>query len=139
MSIVAAMKWIMIVSGILTTTMVYAAIDPQGSIRSTFGETIDGAAAVIVVRNWGALIALVGGMLIYGAFNTAVRPLVLTVAGASKAIFIGLILSHGTRFLGTAGLPVAVDSLMIVLFAWYLAAAPKAAATAPPARMPASV
>jgi hypothetical protein len=64
-------------------------------------------------------------MLIYGAFNAAVRPLVLVIAGASKAVFIGLILSHGSRYLATAGIPVAVDSLMIALFAWYLAAAPR--------------
>ena len=48
--------------------------------------------ADIVVRNWGALIALVGAMLIYGARKPAVRPLTLTVADASKAIFIALVL-----------------------------------------------
>ena len=122
MRIVTAMRWIMLVSGLLTTTMVYAALDPQAAMQSTFGETIDGAAADIVVRSWGALIALVGLMLIYGAFDTAARPLVLGVAGASKLVFIGLVLSHGTRFLGPAALPVAVDSVMVLLFAWYLVA-----------------
>jgi len=79
--IVANMKWVMLISGALTFTMIYAAIAPQAALRSTFGEALDGPLAEIVVRNWGALVALVGAMLIYGAFSPASRPLVLTVAG----------------------------------------------------------
>jgi hypothetical protein len=121
--IVVGIKWIMVVSGILTATMIYAAIAPEAALQSTFGETLDEPVAKIIVRNWGALIALVRGMLIYGAFRPAVRSLVLIVAGASKAIFIALVLSQGTRYLGQqAGVAVGIDSVMIVLFAWYLLA-----------------
>jgi hypothetical protein len=119
--IVANIHRIMIVSGVLTLTMVYAAIAPEAALRSTFGETVTGPAADVVVRNWGALIALMGAMLIYGARKPAVRPLALTVAGASKAIFILLVLSHGGRFLGhQAGIAIGVDLVWVVLFAWYL-------------------
>ena len=45
------MKWIMIVSGALTCTMFYAAIAPQAALRSTFGESLEGPLAEIVVRN----------------------------------------------------------------------------------------
>src|SRR5262245_26483879 len=117
----ARMKWVMLVSGALTCTMVYAAIAPQNSLQSTFGETAEGAVAEIVTRNWGALIALVGAMLIYGAFRPEVRPLVLVVAGVSKLVFIGLVLAEGSRYLGhQAGVAVAVDALMVLLFALYL-------------------
>ena len=45
----------------------------------------------------------------------------LTVAGASKVVFVALVLSHGTQFLGfQAGIAVAVDALWIVIFAIYL-------------------
>lgn len=122
--IVAKMKWIMLVSGALTFTMVYAAIDPEGSLRSTFGETLEGPLAAIIVRNWGALIALVGAMLIYGAFRPESRPLVLAVAGLSKLTFIALIVCSGSQYLGRqAGVAVLVDGLMVLLFAWYLVAA----------------
>src|SRR5262245_58859028 len=97
--LVANMKWIMIVSGLLTCTMVYSAVAPHAALRSTFGDSLEGPLAEIVVRNWGALIALVGGMLIYGAYHPPVRPLVLTVAGLSKVIFIGLIATHGVQYL----------------------------------------
>ena len=117
----AYIKWIMLVSGALTCTMVYAAIAPQAMLQSTFGETLEGPLADLVVRNWGVLIFLVGAMLIYGAFTPAVRPLVLTVAAVSKLTFIGLVLSNGERYLGgQAGISIAVDGVMIVVFVVYL-------------------
>ena len=66
-------RWIMIASGVLTTTMLQAVIAPEAALRSTFGESLSGPLAEIVVRNWGVLIALIGGMLIYGAFNPPVQ------------------------------------------------------------------
>jgi hypothetical protein len=119
--IIANMKLIMLVSGALTCTMVYAAIAPQAALRSTFGVTLESPLAEIVVRNWGALIALVGVMLIYGAFNPPVRPLVLTVAGISKVFFIGLVLTYGTQYIGQQlGVSIAVDAVMVMLFTGYL-------------------
>ena len=121
--IVSSMKWIMLLSGVLTSTMIYAAIAPDAALQSTFGETLTGPLAQIVVRNWGALIALIGAMLIYGAFNPVSRPLVLTVAGISKAVFIGLVLTLGDYLGRQAGVAVVIDAVMIALFVWYLVAA----------------
>ena len=120
--IVTRSKAITLTAGVLTSTMVFAAIAPQAALQSTFGETLEGPVAEIVVRNWGALIALIGGMLIYGAYHPASRPLILTVAGVSKAIFIALVLAHGAAFLDNqAGIAVAVDSAFVVLFAVIIA------------------
>ena len=105
-----SIKWIMLVSGVLTCTMVYAAIAPRAMLQSTFGESLEGPLADLVVRNWGALIFIVGAMLIYGAFTPPVRPLVLIVAAASKSIFIALVLSHGGRY--RAGRPASRLPLM---------------------------
>jgi hypothetical protein len=110
----------MLLAGVLTCTMLYAAVAPQAALRATFGETLEGPLAEIVVRNWGALITLVGAMLIYGAFNPASRPLVLTVAGISKLVFIGLVLAQGAKYLGTAGVALAIDLALVTLFALYL-------------------
>jgi hypothetical protein len=42
----------------------------------------------------------------------------LTVAGLGKAIFIGLVLAYGRQYLaGQAGLVIAIDLVMVVLFA----------------------
>lgn len=121
--IIGNFKWVMVASGALTCTMIYAAFAPQAALTATFGETLQGPLAEIVVRNWGALISLVGLMLIYGAFNVSVRPLVLVVAGTSKLIFIALVLAQGSRFLGQqAGIAIAVDAVWVALFAAYLLA-----------------
>ena len=127
--VVANIKWIMLAAGVLTCTMIYAAIAPQAALRGTFGETLDGPLAEIVVRNWAVLITLIGAMLIYGAYHAAVRPLVLAVAALSKLVFIALVLAQGSRYLGQqAGIAIAVDAVWVVLFGLYLAAARNARA-----------
>src|SRR4029079_14195859 len=90
--IVLRIKGIMLTAGVLTSTILYAAIAPQAALRSTFGEELNGPVAEIVVRNWGALIGLIGAMLLYGAYHPSSQSLVLTVAGLSKVVFIGLVL-----------------------------------------------
>ena len=121
--VVRNIERIMIVSGVLTLTMVYATIAPDSASRSSFGATIDGPAGDLVVRNWGALIGLIGAMLVYAARRPPLRPLALTVAGLSKAVFVILVLSNGTRFLGyQAGLAAIVDSVWVMVFAVYLIA-----------------
>ena len=119
----ARFKPVMLVGGALTCTMIYAAIAPEAAMRSTFGEAPEGPVANLVVRSWGILVALVGVMLIYGAFRPEQRPLILAVAAASKLAFVALVLSHGGRYLGhQAGVAVVVDSLMAALFVAYLLA-----------------
>jgi len=125
-------RWIMIVSGVLTATMLYATIAPRAAMQSTFGEILDGPLADLVVRNWGALIGLVGGMLVYGAFHRPSRAIILIVAGVSKLLFIALVLSQGERYLAhQAGIAVAIDSLMVVLFCWYLLSTRRDASSPP--------
>lgn len=114
-------KWIMLASGLLTCTMFYALVAPDASLRSSFGQSIDGPVAQIVVRNWGALIGLMGLLLIYGAFHEPARRIALVLAGTSKVVFIVLVLLLGQEFLRyQVGVSVAVDSVMVALFVAYL-------------------
>jgi hypothetical protein len=118
-----SIKWVMLIAGLLTCTMFYAAIDPQAALRSNFGEGLEGPVAEIVVRNWGVLVGLMGVLLIYGAFREEVRAVALLVAGTSKLAFIALVLSIGQPLLQfQLGLSVAVDAVMVLLFATYLVA-----------------
>jgi len=118
--IVTSMKWIMLVAGLLTCSMFYAAVAPDAALQATFGESLQGPVAAIVVRNWGVLIGLMGAMLIYGAFHVAARPLVLTVAGLSKVGFLFLLLTYGRPFLGHAAVAVVSDVFQVLLFAGYM-------------------
>jgi hypothetical protein len=85
-----------------------------------FQEIPEGAMAAIVVPNWGILIGLMGGLLIYGAFHAPSRRLALVVAGTSKVGFIALVLAQGERYLSGVGLAVAVDTVMVLLFVVFL-------------------
>jgi len=113
-------KWIMLVSGVLTSTLLLAAIAPDSALRMIFGETLEGPLSDIIVRNWGVLVGLVGMLLIYGAFNEHVRKLVLVLATTSKVAFVGLILAFGSNYLSKVGASIAIDTLFIVLFVVYL-------------------
>ena len=111
----------MLVSGLLTCTMLLGLFAPNSSLQSNFGESMPGPMAEIIVRNWSALIGLMGIMLIYGAFAEPVRRFAVAIAGLSKLIFIGLVLTYGRQYLGFgAGTAVVADSIMVVLYALYL-------------------
>jgi hypothetical protein len=129
--ITSKIKWIMLVSGALTFTMIYAAIAPDAALRSSFGDTLHGPVAGVVVRNWGVLIALVGVMLMYAAFHPPLQRFTVCIAGISKLAFIALVLSKGTLFLAhQAGIAVVFDSLMVLLYAWFLMATRSSKASA---------
>lgn len=119
--IVAQFKWIMLAGGVLTLTMLQAAIAPRAAFRMLFGDEPAGPLALLLARNWGVLIGLTGAMLVWGAFHPEVRPLVLLVAGASKLAFIALVLSH-PPYRRKALVPLVVDGTLVALFAVYLAA-----------------
>ena len=118
------MQWVLLVCGVVTFTMIQAVFVPRATMRAWFGEAPESPAAALLMRNWGALVAAGGLLLIYAAFNPEVRPVVLIFVGAGKLAFIALVLSLGKRFLRKqAGLAVIIDSVMVTLFTAYLLAA----------------
>ena len=121
--IVAHIKWIMLVTGILTTTMLFAAVAPHAALQSNFGHDLatSGPLAELIVRNWGVLIGLIGVMLIYGAFDPPGRPFILTIAGLSKLAFLILVFTVGRSYLGQpVRVAVVVDAVMVLVFAAYV-------------------
>ncbi len=121
----------MLITGVLTCTMAYAIFFPQAALTSMFGESLSGGAlAEIVVRSWGALITLVGAMLIYGAFKPKERPLILTIAGLSKLAFVGLLILFGSQYLPKIVTPIVVDGIAMILFAICLPSARREAGVA---------
>ncbi len=118
---VSNFKWVMLVSGLLTFTMLQALISPQASLQSNFGQTMESNLSEIIVRNWGALIGIVGIMLIYGAFRESVRRFVLVIAGSSKIVFILLVLTSKESYMRFgAGTAVIADSVIVTLYIVYL-------------------
>ena len=120
--VVRNIKWIMLVSGVITCTMLYAAIAPSAALQLMFGDSLEGPLANIIVRNWAVLVTIVGAMLVYGAFRPSSRRLVLTAASVSKVVYIGLFLTTGTQYLAKAGIAIAFDTVVVVVFCIYLLA-----------------
>ena len=109
---------ILLVSGLLTLSLLQFAFAPGRAQRSTFGEALEGPLAEVIVRGWGVLIGLTGGMLVWAAFHPETRPMAVAVAVLGKAFFIGALLAQGRRFLkGFSGASILIDAVVIVLLA----------------------
>ena len=114
-------KGIMLVAGLFTFGLIFAFVAPWAALRTLFGASLEGPVANMVVRNWGVLIALVGAMILYGAYHPAVRRFVLATTAISKVFFVGLVIAGGTEFLGhPIAIAALVDIVVVVLFAGYL-------------------
>ena len=118
--IITKIKWIMIIAGLLTCSMIFAVFAPQAALISMFGEAISDPLGEVVVRSWGFLIFLMGVLLIYGAFKPVYRNLSLVIVGISTIAFISLILIFGEQYIEKSAVTIIFDSILIALFAFYL-------------------
>lgn len=110
----------MLGSGIITFSMILSALHPSLGLTLTFGDTLNGDLANIIVRNWGALIAITGGMLVYGAYNEPNRSLILVVSSMSKTTFVLLNLIYGQAYFAKSGIALVFDSILVIIFVSYL-------------------
>jgi hypothetical protein len=124
--IVDNIQSVLLITGLLTGTVLLAALLPQTALNMMFGAELPGPLAEVLVRNWGLLVGGVGLMLIYAAFNPAVRRLVVTVAIISKLAFIGLNLAYGQMYLAKTAPSLVFDAIVVAVFALYLIAVARA-------------
>ena len=118
--IIKNIKWVMLVSGVLTCTMFYGLFAPQAALESMFGASFNGTLENIVIRSWSALVGLIGAILIYGFFSQKYRVFSISVATFSKVVFVSLVLLYGQEFLGKAAPAIAMDCVVIFLSGVYL-------------------
>jgi len=118
--IIKNIKWVMLVSGVMTCTMFYGLFAPQAALESIFGVSFHGTLENIVIRSWSALVGLIGAILIYGFFSQKNRVFSITVAAFSKVVFVSLVLLYGQEFLGKATPAIAMDCVVIILSVVYL-------------------
>jgi hypothetical protein len=120
--IIKNIKWIMLLSGVLTLTMFYGLFVPEAALESMFGTSFNGALENIVIRSWSALVGLIGIILIYGFFSQKNRVYSISIAAFSKLIFVTLVLLYGQEFLGKTAPAIVMDSVVIILSTVYLIA-----------------
>lgn len=112
-------KWIMLVSGVLTATMFYGVFAPQAALESMFGASFNGVLQDIVVRSWSALVGLMGLVLISGFLNPAVRRYSMTIAATSKLVFVTLVVLYGQAFFEQLAAAIVMDVMVIVVAVLY--------------------
>ncbi len=120
--IIKNIKWVMLVSGVLTFTMFYGLFAPQAALESMFGISFSGTLETIVVRSWCALVGLMGVILIYGALDDKSRVFSISVVTVSKVIFVSLVMLYGREFLSEVGAAIAMDCITIALAVLFLVA-----------------
>ena len=120
--IINNIKWVMLISGVLTAAMFYGLFAPQSALESMFGASFSGSLESIVIRSWSALVGLIGAILIFGAFSEIYRVFSISIAAFSKIIFVLLMLIYGQAFLGVAATAIIMDCFVIVLALFYLIA-----------------
>jgi hypothetical protein len=118
--IITNIKWIMVVAGLLTCSMIFAVFAPEAALISMFGEALTEPLAQVVVRSWGFLIFLIGTLLIYGAYKPVHRNLALVFTTMSKIAFIALIVIFGTQYIDKSAVTIVLDSVLIIIFLTYL-------------------
>ena len=118
--IITNIKWVMLVSGVLTFTMFYGLFAPQAALESMFGASFNGTLENIVSRSWSALVGLIGAILIYGFLSQKNRVFAISVAAFSKVVFVLLVLLYGQEFLSKAAPAIAMDCVVIILSGVYL-------------------
>lgn len=118
--IIKNIKWVMLMSGVLTFTMFYGVFAPQAALESMFGASFNGSLENIIIRSWSALVGLIGIILIYGFFSPKNRVFSISVAAFSKLVFVTLVWLFGQEFLGKVAPAIAIDCVVIILSGLYL-------------------
>ena len=118
--IIKKVKWVILVSGVLTLTMFYGLFAPQAALESMFGAWFNGTLENIVIRSWSVLVGLIGVILIYGFFSQKNRVFSISVAAFNKLVFVSLVLLYGQEFPGKAAPSIAMDCIVIFFLGAYL-------------------
>jgi len=112
--------WILVVSGVLTSTMLAAAVAPETVFRQFFGDTLPGPLGNAIMRNWGLIIGVSGLLLIYVAFEEAARTPIILFSIIGKAYFAYLVFAGGKTLSAARGGAV-IDLAIVGLLIAYLA------------------
>lgn len=120
--IIKKIKLVMLVSGVLTSTMFIGLFAPEAGLKSIFETSFNGTLESIVVRSWSALVGLMGVVLIYDAFSERNRVFAISIASTSKMIFVFLILLYGRDYLAVATPAIVMDCVVVSLAVVFLMA-----------------
>ncbi len=94
-------------------------IAPRPALKLFFEVETFEASTLLLARHWGLLIFLVGGLLVYSAYDPTTRDPVLVVASLEKIAFSGLVFFGPGKRTAIATIAAAGDSAFVVLYLLY--------------------
>lgn len=118
--VASSIGWILLVSGIATAGAGLAALFPRMLLR-LFGIDDGGSAVTFFVRHWGALIFVIGGLIVYAAYVPAVRAPVLAAAALEKIVIVALIFFGPLKRTPAMTAIAIADGIFAALYVAYLA------------------
>lgn len=121
--IVEWIKWVLLITGIITAGLVSFYIAPGPMMRIGLGFETDRKDLLSIVRHWGLLIGLVGGLLIWAAFEPDLRMAAMLVAGLEKLGMIAVVITHRKESWTQKMWPAVIfDTICVILYAWWMLA-----------------
>ena len=117
----AHIEAILIVTGALTAVALLQFIVPIPIVRMIYGEAPINGVSLFLARHWGLLIFLIGALLIYAAFHSAVRVPAIVIAVIEKGALGSAVLGTSLRQHPVAAAIAAGDLLIALIYVLYLA------------------
>ncbi|GAA6155988.1 hypothetical protein NBRC116588_14610 [Pyruvatibacter sp. HU-CL02332] len=111
--------WILLVSGVITSSMLAAAVAPRLVFRQFFGTILDGPLGNAIMRNWGLVIGMSGLLLIYAAYDETVRTPIMLFSIVGKLFFSVQVFAAGSTLKAARGGAI-IDLVIGLVFCAYL-------------------
>lgn len=118
--IASHIEWILIITGLATASLLLQFLAPAWAVRALNGLEVSDARELFFARIAGLAIGSIGLLLLWAAWDPALRSAVLSVALLGKLGFVAVIAARpaalGSGFYLSAGF----DAVAIALYAAYL-------------------
>jgi hypothetical protein len=117
----SSIGWILTVSGLVTALGgLIPLLNPQFNLRSTYGVESPPSIAVFLMRHWGVLAVAVGCLIIYSAYDPAIRVPILIAGIAEKSAIVLLVFFGPVK--RTKGMTVTAiaEGIFVILYLVYL-------------------
>lgn len=117
--ITESIPWILFIIGIATASMIGQYFAPKKVLAFT-NITIDDEAGLFYAKHWGMMVFVLGALLIWAAFDEAIRTPIIVAAVLEKLVLVYMVFTNlktnvGKGLLGAA-LFDAVSSIVLILY-----------------------
>lgn len=111
---------ILLISGILTSSLIMQAIAPSYALKAFYGKVADSELSLFLARAGGLPIAAIGALMIWASFDDVIRFPIIIIALISKVLFLTLIAMNWKVTGKGYALTITVDTISVLLLSMFL-------------------